>query len=114
MTNAWRTIAAWVSVRDIKYVNWACLEHAYGRAVDTPRHLAALLSDDQGAVTHALEHLDLAVLHQGNAYPATAPVVKVVAGYIDEMAVEPGVRDSLLEFLGWAAEATFEHRARPV
>jgi hypothetical protein len=76
--------------------------------VDTPRHLAALLGDDQRAVTQALEHLDVAVLHQGQAYPATAPVVRVVAGYLDEMAVEPRVRDCLLEFLGWVAEATFD------
>jgi hypothetical protein len=88
-------------------VDWARLDHAYGRAVDTPRHLAALLGDDPDAVTRALEHLDVAVLHQGHVYPATAPVVCVVAGYLDEMAVEPGVRDSLLEFLGWAADAAY-------
>jgi len=76
--------------------------------VDTPRHLAALLGDDQSAITQALEHLDIAVLHQGHACPATAPVVRVVAGYLDEMAVGPGVRDCLLEFLGWAADATFD------
>jgi hypothetical protein len=66
------------------------------------------VGDDQSAITHALEHLEIAVLHQGHAYPATAPVVRVVAGYLDEMAVGPRVRNCLLEFLGWAAEATFD------
>ncbi|MFC7548725.1 hypothetical protein [Plantactinospora sp. GCM10030261] len=89
-------------------VDWSRLEHAYGPAVDTPRHLAALLGHDRDAVEKALEHLDVAVLHQGVAYSATAPVVLVVAGYLDELAVEPAVRDSLLEFLGWVAEATVD------
>ncbi|MEU5950495.1 hypothetical protein ABZ793_33835 [Micromonospora sp. NPDC047465] len=65
--------------------------------MDTPRHLAALLGDDQGAIMQAPGHLDVAVLHQGHAYPATAPVVRELAGYLDEMAVGPGVRDCLLE-----------------
>jgi hypothetical protein len=94
------------SVWGIEDVNWAHLKHAYGRAVDTPRHLAALLGDDQDAIARALNHLEIAVLHQGYPYPAAAPVVRVVAGYLDEMAVRPAVRDSLLTFLGWTAEAT--------
>jgi hypothetical protein len=73
--------------------------------VDTPLHLAALLGDDRSAVSQALEHLGVAVLHQGYAYSAAAPVIRVVAGYLDELAVGPGVRDGLLEFLGRAAEA---------
>lgn len=88
-------------------VDWARLRHAYGRATDTPRHLAALAGDDQHAIDEALDHLEIAVLHQGFPYPAAVPVVHVVAGYLDEMAVRPAVRGPLLTFLGWTAEATF-------
>ncbi len=46
------------------------------------------------------------MLHQGYPSPAAVPVVRAVAGYLDEMAVRPPVRGPLLTFLGWTAEAT--------
>jgi hypothetical protein len=76
--------------------------------VDTPHHLEALLSGDEAAVAEALEHLYVAVLHQGNTYSATPPVIRIVAGYLDEMAVAPAVREDLLYFLASAAQSTFE------
>ncbi|MEV4182179.1 hypothetical protein AB0J28_12150 [Streptosporangium canum] len=42
--------------------DWAHLQHAYGPATDTPRHLAALTSHDGDARRSAVDHLDMAVL----------------------------------------------------
>ncbi len=86
--------------------DWGRLRHAYGRATDTPGHLAALHGVDQEAVHTAVEHLDTAVLHQGFASSATAPAARVVASLVDRSAVEPGTRDILVQFLGWVAQAT--------
>jgi hypothetical protein len=91
---------------ELDSVDWGGLEHAYGRAVDTPRHLAALTGDDHAAAVDAVEHLLVAVLHQGFPCSATAPVARIVAGLIDQSAVEPGIRDALVDYLGYVAEAT--------
>jgi len=93
---------------EILDIDWARLRHAYGPATDTPGHLAALRGDDQDAIYAAIEHLDTAVLHQGFAHSATAPAARIVADLIDRSAVDPGVRDILLQYLGWVAEAAVD------
>jgi hypothetical protein len=96
-------------------VNWHELEHAYGRADDTPRHLAALLGDDRAAVDAAINHLETAVVHQGFPYPAAVPVARAVANLLDNAALDPGLRTELLDYLGQVAEAVLSsaHVWRP-
>ncbi|MEV0335727.1 hypothetical protein [Nocardia sp. NPDC050717] len=87
-------------------IDWGSLDHAYGRATDTPAHLAALTSADPSAREAALDHLDGALLHQGFPASATAPAVRVLAGLLAFEELAPDVRLALLEFLGWVADAT--------
>jgi hypothetical protein len=94
-------------------VDWSGLGHAYGAAVDTPRHLDALRGDDHAAAVDAVEHLTIAVLHQGFPCSATAPAARIVAEMLDESAVEPGVRDALVDYLGYVAEATRHAETKP-
>lgn len=84
-------------------VDWGRLEHAYGPAIDTPEHLRALRSSDAEARAAALEHLDVAVLHQGFPQTATAPAVRAVTALLADGRAHPDMAEPLLEFLGHAA-----------
>lgn len=84
-------------------VDWSRLRHAWGRATDTPGHLAALESGDADAREAALDHLDIKVLHQGFPETATAPAVRAVTVLLAEGRAHPDTVESLLEFLGDAA-----------
>ncbi|MTK05037.1 hypothetical protein [Micromonospora sp. CP22] len=84
-------------------VDWSRLGHAYGRATDTPGHLVALEFGDAEAREAALDHLDMAVLHQGFPETATAPAVRAVTALLAEKRAHPDTVESLLEFLGDAA-----------
>jgi hypothetical protein len=86
-------------------VDWGRLQHAYGSATDTPGHLRALEFGDAEARDAALTHLDVAVLHQGFPDSATAPAVRAVAELIAEGRAHPDTVESLLEFLGDAAQS---------
>ncbi|WP_433237574.1 hypothetical protein ACQPYK_29180 [Streptosporangium sp. CA-135522] len=86
--------------------DWAHLQHAYGPATDTPRHLVALTSSDRDVWRSALDHLDGAVLHQGFPESATAPAARVVAWLIATDAVGAEVGEELIDFLGAVADAT--------
>ncbi len=57
----------------IRETDWSRLSHAYGRADDTPLHLAALTGSDAEARSTALGHLWGAVLHQGTLWRVTPP-----------------------------------------
>ncbi|TDC02026.1 hypothetical protein E1091_01660 [Micromonospora fluostatini] len=83
--------------------DWGRLRHAYGRATDTPGHLAALASGDAEARADALDHLDVAVLHQGYPETATAPAVRAVTALLADGRAHPDTVEALLEFLGDAA-----------
>jgi len=63
-------------------VDWWQLRHAYGRATDTPGHLQALEFGDVEAREAAVDHLYIAVLHQGFPYTATAPTVRAVTALL--------------------------------
>ncbi|MET7372693.1 hypothetical protein [Micromonospora arida] len=86
-------------------VDWSRLGHAYGRATDTPGHLAALEFGDADAREAALDHLDMAVLHQGFPETATVPTVRAVTALLAEGRAHPDTVESLLEFLGDAASS---------
>jgi hypothetical protein len=86
-------------------VDWWQLRHAYGRATDTPGHLNALEFGDAEARKTALDHLEIAVLHQGFPYTATAPAVRAVTALLGEGRAHTDTIEPLLEFLGWAALA---------
>ncbi|MDR7275764.1 hypothetical protein [Catenuloplanes atrovinosus] len=85
--------------------DWWELRHAYGRATDTPAHLRALESDDAEAHAAALDHLDVAVLHQGFPDSATAPAVRAVTELLAAGRAHPDTVEGLLEFLGDAARS---------
>lgn len=87
-------------------IDWGSLTHAYGCAADTPAHLAALTSADPVSRQAALDHLEVAVLHQGFPSSATAPATHVIARLLERADVAPDVRLALVEFLGWVADAT--------
>ncbi|WP_280234349.1 hypothetical protein [Nocardia cyriacigeorgica] len=87
-------------------IDWGSLSHAYGPATDTAAHLAALTSANPDARHAALDHLDVAVLHQGFPESATAPAAHVVVRLLAGGGVAPEVRDGLIEFLGGVADAT--------
>ncbi|GLH96816.1 hypothetical protein [Phytohabitans aurantiacus] len=82
------------------------LFHAYGRATDTPGHLAALVGDDTVARSAALEHLWSAVIHQGTPWTATPPVAVAVAALVhDPRLTDADLRANLLGFLAAVAKA---------
>lgn len=93
--------------------DWARLAHAYGRATDTPGHLAALTSRDERERMDAVAHLDSAILHQGFPGTATAPAARVVSLLIVTDAVDADVRDELVDFLGAVAYATSQFSGDP-
>ncbi|MEU8262509.1 hypothetical protein AB0C02_17985 [Micromonospora sp. NPDC048999] len=84
-------------------VDWSRLGHAWGRATDTPAHLDALEFGDAEAREAALDHLDIAVLHQGFPRTATAPSVRAVTALLADGRAHPDTVEPLLEFLGDAA-----------
>jgi hypothetical protein len=86
-------------------VDWWQLRHAYGRATDTPWHLHALEFGDAEARVAALDHLDIAVLHQDFPYTATAPAVRAVTALLADGRAHPDTVEPLLRFLGSAARA---------
>lgn len=85
----------------VRQVDWQRLHHAYGRAIDTPGHLEALLGEDAAARRAAVQHLGSAIMHQGTPWTATGPAVEILArwwpdGRLDR---EPAVRVGILVFL---------------
>lgn len=82
--------------------DWSRVQHAYGRATDTPTHLRALAGPDDDARGAAVAHLWGLVLHQGTAYEATAPTAHVVAEILRdaELKVPAPTRAALVGFLG--------------
>ena len=91
----------------LKATVWSRLYHAYGRAIDTPEHLRALLREDSESREKAMEHLWHAVIHQGTAWTATGPAALVVAGLLSDERLDRGepVRAELLSFLTHVAKA---------
>lgn len=84
---------------------FATLLHAYGRATDTPGHLAALRDGDEKARSAALDHLWSAVIHQGTPWTATPPTAAAVAGMLTDPRLAATDRVALLRFLAAVAEA---------
>jgi hypothetical protein len=99
---------------------WSDLYHAYGVAVDTPRHLAALVGMDRRERAAALDHLFGAVIHHGTPWSATAPAALEVARLLAGSSLdrterarrgaeaepdERPTRAALLDFLALVGEA---------
>jgi hypothetical protein len=85
-------------------VDWSGLFHASGPAGDTPRHLAALLCDDDAkALIDGYSHLWSATLRrEGKAWPATAPTALLVAELLDNPLLgpdDPSLPDAMLAYL---------------
>jgi hypothetical protein len=93
----------------LEATDWTKLHHAYGRAIDTPGHLRALLDGDAAARKAAMTHLWSAVIHQGTPCTATGPAALVVAGMMADERIgsgDPPVRPDLIAFLVRVAEAS--------
>ncbi|GAA1633612.1 hypothetical protein ACFQY4_16845 [Catellatospora bangladeshensis] len=88
---------------------FATLLHAYGRADDTPAHLAALAERDPAGRSAALNHLWSAVLHQGTPWTATPPAAVAIAGLAGDPRLagteDAELRAELIRFLAAVAEA---------
>ncbi|MFC8719779.1 hypothetical protein [Kitasatospora sp. NPDC057198] len=84
-------------------MRWAGLFHAEGPADDTPGHLAALLGDDEAALTRGYTHLWSVTLRQeGRAWPATGPTALLAADLLDDPRLDradPTLPDALLVYL---------------
>ncbi|MFE3450507.1 hypothetical protein ACFXJ8_16390 [Nonomuraea sp. NPDC059194] len=102
----------------LRETDWHALRHAYGDASDAPDHLRALIGDDPERRAEAVAYLDAAILHQGSADSATAPVALVVARLLGHPRLAEAVenifpwddeprplRSALLDFLAGVAEA---------
>ncbi|WP_339131490.1 hypothetical protein WJM95_22195 [Streptomyces sp. f51] len=96
--------------------NWGALQHGYGQAANAPEILVALLDEDQGVRTRALENLHCILHHQGTMYEATVPTAQYVAAILPDprtvLSVDktrrsfPGcIRAELLGWLGSVADA---------
>lgn len=86
---------------DLEATPWPALDHAYGRAIDTPRHLRLLLAEDDRVRDDALDLLGDSLLQEGSVVPALLPALRVVRRLAGDERV-PG-RPRLLAFLTAAA-----------
>jgi len=87
--------------RLIAGVDWSAVAHAYGPATGTPRHLEALLSEEQRLA--AFDELNGSIWHQSTVYSATAAAAPVLAE-IARRAREAALHPLLLLVLGAAAD----------
>ncbi len=72
--------------------DWSSLSHAYGAAVDTPHHLAALRAEDRDARREAWHALIGSANHQGDLYTPTPWII----GPLVDLAADPGYPDRIL------------------
>jgi tetratricopeptide (TPR) repeat protein len=86
---------------DVDATPWPTLDHAYGRAIDTPRHLRLLLAEDERVRDDALDLLGDSLLQEGIVPPATVPAVRLIRRLAGDGRV-PG-RPRLIAFLTAAA-----------
>lgn len=82
---------------DLGATPWPTLDHAYGRAIDTPRHLRLLLAEDERVRDDALDLLGDSLLQEGLVPPATVPAVRLIRRLAGDVRV-PG-RPRLIAFL---------------
>ena len=96
---------------DLAATPWSALDHAYGPAIDTPRHVRLLLARDERVRDDALDLLGESLLHQGTVCTATPPVVRVVRRLAGDARVP--ARGRLVVFLFAAAEVAREAAPTP-
>jgi hypothetical protein len=72
-----------VALPGLRDVDWAALEHAYGRATGVPGMLEALSSADEDDRDWALNALDGAIHHQGSVYSASTAAVPFLVRIAD-------------------------------
>lgn len=68
----------------IDSIEWGCLEHAYGPAIDTPKELANLIGDNEDDRDDAVNgFLYSSAYHQGTVYSCTPSVIRCVIYIIE-------------------------------
>ncbi|MBO0697076.1 MAG: HEAT repeat domain-containing protein [Zavarzinella sp.] len=99
------------ALRGIDDVDWASLEHAHGKATDVPVLLRAAACDDPDARDLAFELLYETIWHQGDVYPATAPVVPFLYRLLE--ADETPDKPQVAHLLATLAGCSFAHMPDP-
>ena len=74
---------------EVSATPWATLHHAFGPAIDTPRHLRLLLAADEQVRDDALELLGDSLLVEGAVPAATVPAMRAVRRLVGDARV-PG------------------------
>src|SRR5580700_8485818 len=96
-------------------VTWQELEHAFGRAYDVPRLLAAVSQSRGWKLRKRMEELWERVLHQGTIYSASPPAVQALLPMAAN--AKGGDRklyyEVLAEFASSARQAIHDGRAIP-
>ncbi|HEX6351625.1 hypothetical protein [Actinophytocola sp.] len=83
---------------------WTSWSHAYGRARDTPGHLAALLGDDLEAQEGAAYHFQSAIVHQYTVWPASPDAFGLLIRVLRVKPLPTKVLEDCLEALAESAE----------
>jgi HEAT repeat protein len=88
-------------------IDWAGMQHAYGRAVEVPGLLRRLIDPDPAVRERALDYMYGVVHHQQNVYPCTLATIPFLLR-IAERSDMPGRPDvvRLLASIGSAEDAT--------
>lgn len=82
---------------DLDAVPWRTLDHAYGPAIDTPRHLRLRLAHDEQVRDDAVNLLGESLLQEGTVFSATVAALRAVRRLVGDARV-PG-RERLIALL---------------
>ena len=96
-----RAAAPLVELAGLRDIDWAHLEHAYGKAEGVPAMIDALSSPDAEDRAWAREALDASIHHQGSVYSASAAAVPFLAQLVERTDIED--RAWLLDLLSGLA-----------
>jgi hypothetical protein len=83
---------------------WTSWPHAYGKAGDTPGHLAALLGDDEAAQKSAAYHFQSAIVHQSSVWPASPDAFDWLIRVLRATSLPEPVLEKCLDALAESAE----------
>lgn len=91
-------------LKDLDFIDWQLLTHAYGPANDIPDLLKALASSDPGTWEEALQKLYGTLWHQGTVYQATVVAIPFLLELLEDKQVQ--CRDQIVLYLAELALAS--------
>jgi hypothetical protein len=83
---------------------WTSWPHAYGKARDTPGHLAALLGDDEVAQKAAASHFQSAIVHQSSVWPSSPDAFDWLIRVLREKPLPAPILEKCLDALAESGE----------